>query len=70
MLNVNLNNPVEIRMIGMQALKEALGPVGMVRFIQQYDLGYGDYTAERQSESDISLDEVDNLLKQANNFGI
>lgn len=59
---LNVNNPVEIRMIGMKALKEALGPVGMVRFIQQYDLGYGDYTKDRQNEQDIELDELDILL--------
>lgn len=64
MLNVNLNNPLEIRSVGMKALKEALGPVGMVRFLQQYDLGYGNYTEERQAEPDISLEEIDILLRQ------
>lgn len=64
MLNVNLNNPIEIRTIGIQALKEALGPVGMVRFMQQYDMGYGDYTKEKYENPDISLDEIDLLLKQ------
>lgn len=63
MLNVNLNSPIEIRTVGMKALREALGPVGMVRFIQQYDLGYGDYTKEKQDEQDIGLDEIDALLK-------
>ncbi len=63
-LGVNLNNPSEVRMIGMQALKDALGPVGMVRFMQQYDLGYGDYTREKKSEPDIDIDEIDVLLKQ------
>ena len=63
MLNVNLNNPIEVRTIGMQALKEALGPVGVVRFIQQFDLGYGNYTEERQNDPDISIDEIDALLK-------
>ncbi len=63
MLNVDLNNPVEIRMVGMQALKDALGPVGMVRFMQQYDLGYGDYTKEKQIEPDIGIDEIDAMLK-------
>lgn len=62
MLNVNLNNPLEIRAVGMKALKEALGPVGMVRFMQQYDLGYGDYTKERQNELDADFDEIDALL--------
>lgn len=63
MLNINLNNPIEIRTVGMQALKEVLGPVGMVRFMQQFDLGYGDYTKERQSETDEDFDEIDALLR-------
>lgn len=63
MLNVNLNNPIEIRTIGMQALKEALGPVGVVRFLQQFDLGHGNYTEERQNDPNIGLDEIDALLK-------
>lgn len=50
-------------MAGIQALKDALGPVGMVRFLQQYDLGYGDYTKEKQSEPDIGINEIDALLK-------
>ena len=64
MLNVDLNNPMEVRAIGFKALNEALGPVGVVRFIQQYDLGYGDYTKEKQDTPDISLDEIDALLKE------
>ncbi len=64
MVNINLNNPKEIRMIGIKALRNALGPVGTVRFIQQYDMGYGDYTKEKQEKPDISLDEIDDLLKR------
>ena len=64
MLNVNLSNPIEIRNVGIKALQEALGPVGMVKFMQQYDMGYGDYTKEKQEQPDISLDEVDMLLKE------
>ena len=64
MLNVNLSNPIEIRNVGIKALQEALGPVGMVKFIQQYDMGYGDYTKEKQNQPDISLEEIDALLKK------
>ena len=64
MLNVNLSNPIEIRNVGIKALQEALGPVGMVKFMQQYDMGQGDYTKEKQEQPDISLDEVDMLLKK------
>jgi hypothetical protein len=35
--------------MGIDALTKELGPVGMVYFIQQYDRGEGDYTAEREN---------------------
>ena len=38
----------QIRAAGLAALTKALGPVGMVRFLQQYDAGEGDYTMERK----------------------
>lgn len=31
--------------------------------MQQYDLGYGEYTKEKQSEPDTGIDEIDALLK-------
>jgi hypothetical protein len=37
----------ELRRAGIDALAKALGPVGMTRFLQQFDPGQGDYTAER-----------------------
>ncbi|HEX2077624.1 MAG TPA: hypothetical protein VHG08_07935 [Longimicrobium sp.] len=37
----------EIRRAGLEALRRELGPVGMVRFLQQFENGSGDYTAER-----------------------
>ena len=64
MLNVDLNNPADVRNAGMKALREALGPVGMVKFIKQFDLGYGDYTEEKYESPDISLDEIDAILKR------
>ena len=64
MLNINLSNSVEIRNVGIKAVQDALGPVGMVKFMQQYDMGYGDYTKEKQEQSDISLDEIDMLLQK------
>ncbi|GHV92815.1 hypothetical protein AGMMS50268_33180 [Spirochaetia bacterium] len=59
----NVNNPMEIRKMGLQALKEALGPVGMVRFIQQYENGYGDYTKEKYQHPDLTVEEIDTILK-------
>jgi hypothetical protein len=37
----------ELRRAGREALAPELGPVGMVRFLQQFETGSGDYTAER-----------------------
>jgi len=59
----NINNQTEIRKKGLQALTEVLGPVGMLRFIQQYDSGYGDYTEEKYKNPDFNVDEIDLMLK-------
>lgn len=40
-------DPVQVRKIGFKALAEALGPVGMVRFLHFFETGSGDYTKER-----------------------
>jgi hypothetical protein len=37
----------EIRKKGIEALSNALGPVGMVRFLHQFESWSGDYTEER-----------------------
>ena len=52
---LDVNSLVEIRRAGLQALKEALGPVGMVKFIQQYDKGCGDYTKEKYKQPDFTI---------------
>jgi hypothetical protein len=38
----------QIREDGLQALREKLGRAGMVRFLQQFELGSGDYTRSRR----------------------
>jgi hypothetical protein len=37
----------QIRLTGLKALSRDLGAVGLIRFLQQFETGYGDYTAER-----------------------
>lgn len=49
----------EIRMEGWKALTERLGPAGAMRFMMQYDPGYGDYTKERQEIfADLTMDDL------------
>ena len=39
----------QIRVTGYRALLRELGPVNLVRFLQQFESGYGDYTQERHN---------------------
>lgn len=58
-------SPNEIRMKGLEALAEALGPVGMARFLQQFDLGKGDYTKDRRKWlDDLSIDDIIEHIKK------
>jgi hypothetical protein len=62
--------PAELRRAGIEALIEALGPVGMVRFLQQFDSGHGDYTALRHAllgdpSADELMDEVERRRKSS-----
>jgi hypothetical protein len=39
----------QIRREGLKALERDLGPDGMIRFLQQFETGWGDYTKERHN---------------------
>jgi hypothetical protein len=51
----------QIRMEGWKALTERLGPSGAMRFMMQYDPGYGDYSKERHDL--FSAVDLEDLLK-------
>ncbi len=60
---MDYRNPNTIRKLGIEALTKELGPVGMARFIRQYDNGEGDYTAEREKQlADITMADIRNEL--------
>jgi hypothetical protein len=49
----------EIRQAGLEALRERLGREGMIRFLQPFNGGHGDYTAERHALLDeLTLGEI------------
>lgn len=49
----------EIRKKGYQALENALGIIGMIRFLQQFETGSGNYTKERKKWiQKMSIDEI------------
>ena len=48
----------EIRIAGLEALARELGAVGMVRFLQQFETGWGDYSVERHEwldQADVQM---------------
>jgi len=52
-----------IRREGLKALKERLGTIGMIKFIQMYSDGKGDYTAEREELlKDVTIEDFENYL--------
>ena len=62
----------ELRQAGIEALVKALGPVGMARFLQQFDPRRGDYTAERDDilgspTVDELVDEIERRRKNPSN---
>ena len=49
----------EVRKSGTQALRKTLGPVGMARYLEEYDNGgRGDYTKEKYEQPDFSNEEI------------
>ena len=49
----------EVRQEGLQALQERLGRADMVRFLQQFETGSGDYARERQGWVDsMSIEDL------------
>ena len=52
-----------IRTLGLKALSEELGPIGMMKFIQMYSDGKGDYTTEKKEILDnVSIEDFDEFI--------
>jgi hypothetical protein len=55
----------EVRDRGIHALQRELGMVGMIRFLQQFESGNGDYTAEREQWlSRLSVEEAAEVVRK------
>lgn len=55
----------KIRRDGLKALKEKLGVEGMIKFIQMYSDGKGDYTKERRENlKNLDKEELQNFLRE------
>lgn len=55
----------EVRRLGTEALIKALGPVGMARYLEEYDNGgEGDYTKEKYNQPDYSIADILEMVKR------
>lgn len=62
---VTVKDLEKIRQEGLKALREKLGPVGMIKFIQMYSDGEGDYTEERREKlKDLKEDDLQKYLRE------
>ena len=58
-MNIEPTNLFQIRQLGLDVLSRELGPVAMIRFLQQYEIGTGDYSKERHQWLDkLTIDDI------------
>lgn len=56
---INLMKASDIKRIGTEALVKALGPLGMARYLEEFDNdGMGDYTREKYEQAEYSIDDI------------
>ena len=59
MIDVTKLTKAEIKRLGIEALTKTLGHAGMTRFMEQFEIGSGDYTRDRdQILGNPTIDEI------------
>ena len=61
MLAIKGKSDHQIRLLGIEAIKKELGVSGLIRFMQQFETGSGDYSKERHEWQDNY--NVESLIK-------
>ncbi|HEX9388870.1 MAG TPA: hypothetical protein VF918_21270 [Anaerolineales bacterium] len=64
-MNVQMMTPQQIRVAGLAALSRELGLVGMIRFMQQFEMGQGDYSVDRHKWLDkYTVDDIAKMVQE------
>jgi len=64
-MNVQTMTPQQIRAAGLAALSRELGLVGMIRFMQQFEMGQGDYSKDRHQWLDkYIVDDIAQMVQE------
>ena len=62
---VTVKDLEDIRQKALKAIRDTVGPVGLIKFIQMYSNGEGDYTAERREKiQDFKEEDYLEFLKE------
>ena len=60
---IKLGKSDEIRRVETETLLKALGPIGMAKYLEEYDNGgTGDYTKEKYEQPDYSIQEILDMI--------
>ncbi len=62
MISTHDKTDQQIQVVGLDLLQKELGTSGLLRFLQQFERGQGNYTLERQQHNDTET--VDSLVNQ------
>lgn len=69
-MNVQMMTPQQIRAAGLTALSRELGLVGMIRFMQQFEMGQGNYSKDRHQWLDqYTVDDVAAMVREKKGTG-
>ena len=64
-MNVQTMTPQQIRVAGLAALSRELGLVGMIRFMQQFEMGQGDYSKDRHAWLDkYTVNDIAKMIRE------
>ena len=64
-MNIQMMTPQQIRVAGLAALSRELGLVGMIRFMQQFEMGQGDYSKDRHQWLDkYTVDDIAQMVRE------
>ena len=62
MISTHDKTDQQIQVVGLDLLQKELGTSGLLRFLQQFERGHGNYTLERQQRNEAET--VDSLVNQ------
>jgi len=64
-MNIQMMTPQQIRVAGLAALTRELGLVGMIRFMQQFEIGQGNYSKDRHEWLDkYTVDDIAKIVRE------